>query len=120
KRSVEVDKPKTPDYSQPGGPAPEVTIPAGRASIQLIASLHALITLELLANPGEYAPGFTSLLFTLQKVPDIFEEAFRPFRFRIGRSAECLICQPAAATELSSVEDLDVALDQALARLGHE
>src|SRR5207302_7691846 len=57
-RSVTVDKPTTPDYSQPGGPAPEVTIPASKASIAAIASLHALITLELLAYPQNYAPGF--------------------------------------------------------------
>jgi hypothetical protein len=31
-----------------------------------------------------------------------------------------LICQPPAAPEFSSSEELDVALDQALARLGHE
>jgi len=119
KRSVEVDKPKTPDYSQPGGPAAETTVPAAKAAIQLIASLHALITLELLANPAGYAPGFTSLLFTLQKVPDIFEEAFRPFRFRIARSPECLICRAAPDGVPSSPEELDDAVDQALARLGN-
>ncbi|HEV3115500.1 MAG TPA: ThiF family adenylyltransferase [Gemmataceae bacterium] len=119
-RSVAVEKPRAPDYSQPGGAVAETTVPAGKAAIQAIASLHALVTLGLAENPKAYNPGFTSLLFTLQRVPDIFEEAFRPYRFRITRSAECLICQPAAATELSSVEDLDVALDQALARLGHE
>jgi molybdopterin/thiamine biosynthesis adenylyltransferase len=119
KRSVEVDKPKTPDYSQPGGPAPETTVPAGKAAIQLIASLHALVTLELLANPAGYAPGFTSLLFTMQKVPDIFEEAFRPFRFRIARSPECLICRATPDGVPATPEELDDAVDQALARLGH-
>jgi molybdopterin/thiamine biosynthesis adenylyltransferase len=117
-RSVTVEKAQAPDYSQPGGAIVQTAIPAGKAAIQLIASLHTLVTLGLLENPGGYSPGFTSLLFTLQRVPDVFEEAFRPYRFRIPRSAECLICQPAA--EPSSVEDLDVALDQALARLGHE
>ena len=44
----------TPDYSQPGGAAAETTIPASKASIQAIASLHALVTLGLLAagRPG--------------------------------------------------------------------
>jgi molybdopterin/thiamine biosynthesis adenylyltransferase len=116
-RSVQVDKPKAPDYSQPDGAA-ETTVPASRASIQTIAALHALVTLGLLDNPQSYAPGFTSLLFTLQ-VPDVFDEAFRPFRFRIPRSAECLICRPATEPGPSSPEELDVALDQALARLGH-
>jgi molybdopterin/thiamine biosynthesis adenylyltransferase len=117
-RSVTVEKPpdRPPDYSQPGGPVAETTIPASKASIQAIASLHALITLDLLADPAGYAPGFTSLLLSLQRVPDVFDEAFRPYRFRIPRRADCLICQ--ARPTPSSSEELDVALDQALARLG--
>jgi len=115
-RSVTVEKPKAPDYSQPGGPVAETTIPASKAAIAAIAALHALITLGLLADPQHYAPGFTSLLWTLQRVPDVFDEAFRPYRFRIPRAAECLICHPGSAPPSS--EELDVALDQALARLG--
>jgi len=115
-RSVAVDKPPTPDYSQPGGPVHETTIPASKASIQTIASLHALVTLGLLEDPAHYAPGFTSMLLTLQRVADVFDEAFRPYRFRVPRAADCLICQ--ARPTPSSVEELDVALDQALARLG--
>ena len=119
-RSVQVDKSKAPDYSQPGGPAPEVTIPASKASIQAIAALHALVTLGLLADPAGYQPGFTSLLLTLQKVEEVFDEAFRPFRFRVSRSETCLICRPPAGEQAGSysAEELDVALDQALARLG--
>jgi molybdopterin/thiamine biosynthesis adenylyltransferase len=117
-RAVTVEKPKAPDYSQPNGQVPEVTIPAPKAAIQAIAALHALVTLGLLANPAGYAPGFTSLLLTLERVPDVFDEPFRPYRFRIPRSAECLICRP-PGPELPSSEELDVALDQALARLGH-
>jgi molybdopterin/thiamine biosynthesis adenylyltransferase len=116
KRSVTVDKPPTPDYSQPGGAIHETTIPAGKASIHAIASLHAVVTLGLLENPTSYAPGFTTLLLSLQRVPEIFEDAFRPFRFRVPRAADCLICQ--ARPTPSSAEELDVALDQALARLG--
>src|SRR3954452_11089759 len=41
-RSVTVEKPATPDYSGPGGPLYEASIPASKASIQAIASLHAL------------------------------------------------------------------------------
>jgi molybdopterin/thiamine biosynthesis adenylyltransferase len=120
-RSVTVAKEKAPDYSQPGGPAPETTIPAGQASIHAIAALHALVTLGLLEDPKGYAPGFTSLLLTLRKVPDIFEEVFRPYRFRIPRAADCLICRPGSTGDgrVSSAEELDVALDQALARLGN-
>jgi molybdopterin/thiamine biosynthesis adenylyltransferase len=115
-RSVTVDKPGTPDYSQPGGPAPEVTIPASKASIAAIASLHAQVTLELLGQGSAYSPGFTSLLWTLQKVPGIFEEAFRAHRFRIARSPQCLFCGATA----KAPGDLDAALEQALSRLGGE
>jgi molybdopterin/thiamine biosynthesis adenylyltransferase len=117
-RTVVVDKSPPPDYSNPGGAVPESTIPASMAAIHAIASLHALVTLGLLADPPGYAPGFTSLLWTLQRTPEVFEEPFRPYRFRVPRAADCLICQPRPAP--SSVEELDVALDQALARLGNE
>ncbi len=115
-------------------------IPASKASIQAIASLHALITLDLLTatlaasetaaadnpkskieNPkSSYDPGFTTLLLTLQRVPDVFEEAFRPYRFRVARSPHCLLCQAGGRTSPQTAEELDVALDQALARLGNE
>ena len=77
---------------------------------------RTLVTFQLLADPAGYAPGFTSLLLTLERVPDVFDDAFRPFRFRVPRLPDCLLCR--AGPELSSAEDLDVALDQALARLG--
>jgi molybdopterin/thiamine biosynthesis adenylyltransferase len=119
KREVVVDKPKAPDYSQPGGAVQETTVAASMAAIHAIASLHALVTLDLLADPKSYDPGFSTLLWTLQRVPEIFEEGFRPYRFRVPRLAECLICRTANLGP-SSTEDLDVALDQALARLGNE
>ncbi len=120
-RSIEVEKPLTPDYAQPGGAVQETTIPASKASIHAIASLHAVVTLGMLEPQGlpslGVAPDFTSLLMTLQQVPDVFDEALRPHKFRIPRSADCLICRPDPAP--ASSEDLDVALDQALARLGN-
>jgi molybdopterin/thiamine biosynthesis adenylyltransferase len=118
-RSVQTEAAKAPDYSQPNGAVAETMVPASKAAIQAIASLHALLTLRLLEEGAALDPGFSSLLFTLQRVPGVFEEAFRPYRFRIPRSAECLICRPDAASLASSTEDLDVALDQALARLGN-
>ncbi|HEV3255278.1 MAG TPA: ThiF family adenylyltransferase [Gemmataceae bacterium] len=119
-RSVRVDQEKGPDYSQPGGLLAETTVPAGKASIQVIAALHALVTLGLVRDPAGYEPGFTSLLLTLEQVPGVFEEAFRPYRFRVPRAAECLICRtvPDPTGRVPSAEELDVALDQALARLG--
>jgi hypothetical protein len=125
-RSVEVEKPAAPDYLHPGGTVPETTVPAGRAAIDAIASLHAVVTLGMLADrpraasdgnaAAGYDPGFTSLLLTLQRVPDVFTEAFRPYRFRVPRAADCLICQPRPTPPTQ--EELDVALAQALARLG--
>jgi molybdopterin/thiamine biosynthesis adenylyltransferase len=120
KREVVVDKPKAPDYSQPGGPVAETTVPAGKAAIAAIAALHALVSLDLLENPAGNDPGFTSLLWTLQRVPEVFEDAFRPYRFRVPRLAECLICRTGTEFAKSSAEELDVALDQALARLGND
>jgi hypothetical protein len=119
-RAVAVDKPKAPDYSQPGGAAAETTIPASMASIHAIASLHALVTLDLLTHGTAYAPGFTSLLLTLRRVPDVFEEAYRPYKFRIPRLADCLVCQARPDFAQATPEELDVALDQALARLGDD
>jgi molybdopterin/thiamine biosynthesis adenylyltransferase len=123
-RALPAEKPAAAaDYSQPAGPVQEATVPASRASIEAIASLHALITLSLLppvdsgAAADEYGyDAFTSLLLTLRKVPDVFDEAFRPYRFRVPRRADCLICQ--APPTPTSPEELDVALHQALARLG--
>jgi molybdopterin/thiamine biosynthesis adenylyltransferase len=115
-RSVNVDNSPAPDYSAPGGLVQETSIPASKASIEAIAALHGLLTLDLVADPAGYTPRFTSLLWTLQRVPGVFDEAFRPYRFRVARAADCLICQ--ARPTPSSVEELDVALDQALARLG--
>lgn len=132
-REAPAERAPTPDYSQPGGPVAEVTVPASMASIHAIASLHALVTLQILDFTLRVTAlseirnlqsaicdqlGFTSLLLALQKVPDVFDEAFRPYRFRVARSADCLICRPRSATPSSS-EELDVALDQALARLGN-
>lgn len=114
-RSVKVENTPAPDYSAPGGPIWEATIPASKAAISAIASLHALITLEFLADP-QHSPTFTSLLWTLRQVPGVFEQAFTPYRFRVARAADCLVCQ-ARPTPIS-MEELDVALDQALLRLG--
>src|SRR3954471_15157312 len=74
-RSVTVDKPPAPDYAAPGGPVHETRVPASMASIHAVAGLHAVITLALLDDPAHYNPGFTSLLLTLRRVPDVFEEA---------------------------------------------
>ena len=87
--SIVTDNSPPPDYSNPGGPVRETTIPASKASINAIAGLHALMTLDLLEGID---PGFTSSLLTLAKVDGVFPEAFRPYKFRIARSPECLIC----------------------------
>jgi molybdopterin/thiamine biosynthesis adenylyltransferase len=122
-RSVSVDAAKPPDYSQPGGATPEVSVPATKAAIGVIAALHAQITLKCVSAVSGLAAGaslgFTSLLLTLERVPDMFEEAYRPYRFCIPRSADCLICHGDVESSPHASAELDTALDQALARLGH-
>jgi molybdopterin/thiamine biosynthesis adenylyltransferase len=116
-RSAKVEAaPPAPDYSAPGGPVQETTVPASRAAIAAIASLHALLTLELIEPTADALGMSLTLLWSLQRVPGVFEEAFHPYRFRIARAAGCLICQ--AQPTPATAEDLDVALDQALSRLG--
>ena len=103
-----------PDYSAPGGPLPEVTIPASRASIALIAALHATMTLDVVAWETRNDE-CGSWLLSLKRVPGVFDEPYRSFRFRTPRSSTCLVCGPAAGSAAGG--DLDVALDQALDRL---
>jgi molybdopterin/thiamine biosynthesis adenylyltransferase len=115
RRTVTEEAPApAPDYSNPGGAVAETTVPASRASIGVIASLHATVTLDVLA--GTPPPDFTSLLFTLAVVPGVFDAAYRAYRLAVPKAAGCLVC--GAAGPAPAGEDLDVALDQALARLG--
>jgi len=116
-RSVQTDNAPPPDYTNPQAAVEEMRVPASKASINAIASLHALVTLDMMVQAD---PGFTSLLLPLAKVEGVFAEAYKPYRFRIARSPECLICVAAGRDVLPAGEDLDVALDQALARLGNE
>lgn len=102
-----------PDYSQPGGPVAETTIPASAASIHAVASLQALVTLDLLEGTTN---DWTSLLLTLKAVPGVFAEAYRPHRFAIPKAELCLVCRP-RGPEIPS-ENLDAAVASALARLG--
>ncbi len=128
-----------PDYSNPEAAQPEATIPASKASIAVISGLHAVVTLDLWANPERerrggritsashpvaHAPGspetggsdFTSLLFSLQAVPGVFDAAFRPHRLRIPRAPTCLTCGTPAPAPTGDA--LDAAVADALARLG--
>ena len=113
-----------PDYSQPGGAVPATTIPASRASIDVIAGFHALATLALLDAVAGFegasvqpAAGPASWLFALQQVPGIFEQPFKTHRIVVPKLPGCLICSTDSAL---TGENLDVALAQALDRLGHE
>ena len=114
KREGPTDAPASPppDYANPNGP-PETAVPASKASIAAIASLHAVRTLELLAGP----PEFSSLLLSLARVPGVFDEPYRAHRLRIPKSPDCLLC---SAVPALAGEELDVALDEALTRLAHE
>lgn len=114
KRSVTEEPSRPPpDYSDPEAAIAETRIPASRAAIAAIAGLHAVLTLDALESPRESA----SILLSLARVPGVFREAYRTFRFRIPRSEACLVC---SSVPVPAGEDLDAALDQALARLGHE
>jgi len=102
------------DYSDPNAAQPEATIPATKASIAVIAGLHATVTLGMFE--GDPPPDFTSLLFSLQAVPGVFEVAFRSHRLRIARSPTCLTCGTPATAPTGDA--LDAAVADALARLG--
>jgi molybdopterin/thiamine biosynthesis adenylyltransferase len=134
-RTVTEEPPSpVPDYSNLGAAISETTVPASKASIATIASLHALITLEIISGPkklGGIEPSkeenrnarpprepFTSMLFTMRSVPGVFEEAYRTYRFAIPRAQGCLVCSTKPAMQIPETGDnLDVALDQALDRL---
>ena len=100
-----------PDYSDPRAAQPQATIPASKASIAVIAGLHAMVTLEFAGHED-----FTSLLFSLAVVPGVFEVAYRAHRLRIPRSPTCFTCGTPAPTPTGDA--LDAAVDSALARLG--
>jgi molybdopterin/thiamine biosynthesis adenylyltransferase len=112
---VEAPPAPAPDYSAPGGPAPETRIPAAKAAIAAVAALHALVTLDILDAADS---DFTTLLISWKRVAGVFAEAYRPRKFAVPRSPDCLQCRSAGPA--ASGEELDVALDQALARLADE
>ncbi len=116
-RSGPTDTPVSPapDYSDPNAMSAAARIPASRGSIQSIATLHAAAAREqLLGEP----PTWTSLLFTLMAVPEIFPEAYRAYRLKIARRPDCFLCSTVPVPLTG--EALDVALDSALGRLAHE
>lgn len=98
------------DYSQPYGAFPETSVPASKASIAAVASLHALVVLDRLR--GE-KPDFTSVLMSLARVPGAFERAFEPTRWRMTRLPDCLICRDSPPIPSATVEsDLEAALQR--------
>ncbi len=110
---TEAPKSPLPDYAAPQHAVVDVRIPASKAAIATIAGLHALVTLDLLDNVD---PGFTTLLLSLKKVEGVFADAYRPHRFVVPKLEGCLIC--GTANPAVAEGELDVALDQAFARLG--
>jgi molybdopterin/thiamine biosynthesis adenylyltransferase len=117
-RQIQTDNTSPPDYADPQATIQAITVPASRAAIHAIASLHATITLDMLKEPS-LDPGFTSLLWTLKKVEGVFREAFQSYRFRIPRLPDCLICRTPSSEEPSG-EALDAELAKALSRLAGE
>jgi len=106
-----------PDYANANGALPETAIPASKSSIGVIASLHAVATLDLISARRAAASGGEplSLLFSLQRVPKVFEEAFRSYRFHVPRSPACFFCSNVASSDSRGA--LDVEVDEALGRL---
>lgn len=102
-----------PDYSAPRHAVEEVRIPASQAAIAAIAGLHAVITTDLF---DQVDPGFTTYLLSLKKVDGVFPDAYRPHRLTVPKLPGCLVCGTAAPAIAEA--ELDVALDQAFARLG--
>lgn len=107
-----------PDYSQPQATVEEARIPASKSAINVIAALHANLTQALLDDPVGFDPGFTTYLLSLRMVPGVFSGMFRPHRWSIPRSPECLLCR--LPDREIAAEDLDGALHQAIERLAHE
>lgn len=104
-----------PDYANPNGRVAATRIPASRASVAAVAGLHAVATLEFLsAVPVPCG----SLLVALAAVPGVFDVPFRTRRVLVPKDLGCLLCS--AVPVPSAGEGLDVALDQALARLGYD
>lgn len=102
------------DYADPGAAELRQRVPASRASIAAVASLHALVTLDLLGDDAGRA--WTSLLFALAPMPGVFAEAFGQRAFAVPRLPGCLVCGvPASAEEPG--RDLDDELGDALGRL---
>src|SRR5262249_167743 len=110
---VEAPASPPPDYSAPQHAVEETRIPASKAAISAIAGLHAGLALDLV---GGSDPGFTTILLSLKKVEGVFTEAYRPHRFVVPKLEGCLMCGPVGPTVAE--DELDVALDQAFARLG--
>lgn len=103
------------DYADPESQVREASVPASWNSVGIIAGLHAKLTLDLATGIDWDC---TSLLFALSKVEGIFASSMQPFKFRIARSPDCFICGLDRENSLSG-DQLDVALDQALAKLAH-
>ncbi|NBR05769.1 MAG: ThiF family adenylyltransferase [Planctomycetes bacterium] len=102
-------KDSKPDYSHPSGQVEEARIPASFASIQTIAALHALATIDLLdAKIKSY-----SFLLPLQKVDGIFSESLKKIVVNISKNESCLFCRG----EVKVVNDVDDLLQKKLKEL---
>ncbi len=81
-------KDSLPDYSNPDGEVEKARIPASFASIQSIAALHALATMDILE--GKFSP--SSYLLPLQKVDGVFTESLKKIPINVKRNENCLFC----------------------------
>ena len=94
-------KDSKPDYSNPSGEVEEARIPASYASIQAIASLHALATMDVL--DGKIIS--SSFLLPLQKVEGIFSESLKKIVVNITKNESCLFCSKVSGA-IDGIDDL--------------
>lgn len=98
-----------PDYSNPSGVIEESRIPASFASIQVIASLHALATFELF----DAGANSSSILLPLQKVEGVFAESLKKIVINITKNKSCLFCSHSSEI----VDDVDQVIQNKLREL---
>jgi molybdopterin/thiamine biosynthesis adenylyltransferase len=109
----QIEKPKPRDYSAGAEAEPVLRIPASKASIGVIAALHALETLKL-ARDAEYAAHGQTLLIGLGKKPGIFDLEYAISQFVVPRATDCLVCGG------DSPADLQAAIHEAYAAIPEE
>ncbi|MEZ6141042.1 MAG: ThiF family adenylyltransferase [Zavarzinella sp.] len=115
KREIELVQEPVPNYSQQESTLPATSIPASRAAISTMGSLHAHSSLQLLHH--QELP-FSSLLFPLQVVPEIFTIPYQALSYQFSPLPECLFCSGSSAAPDAENQTMDQLLTSRLQQLG--